>query len=82
MENLLSTLPKDLDETYEKIFRNIQQSLAQKALLALKWITLARRPLFIEELSEACVLEASSIPTLEPETTRLKATTSSSFFMT
>jgi hypothetical protein len=69
----LSALPKDLNETYRRLFEDIDEELAERALLALKWIVLAPRPLFIEELVEACAFRAGPIPDLEPESTRLQA---------
>jgi hypothetical protein len=69
----LSALPKDLNETYRRLFDNIDEELSERALLALKWIVLATRPLFIEELVEACAFRAGPLPALESESSRLEA---------
>lgn len=73
IEHALSTLPMDLNETYERIFSSIDRSLASKALLALKWIVLAKRPLFIEEVVEVCAFKAGRLPSLETDSKRLQA---------
>ncbi|KAH8593172.1 hypothetical protein B0O99DRAFT_689076 [Bisporella sp. PMI_857] len=53
---IISTLPLDLDATYERILTNIDASLIYEALAALKWLSCASRPIFIEELIEACII--------------------------
>lgn len=73
IEKVLAELPKDLNETYRRIFDSIDKNLVPKALLALKWIVLAKRPLFIEELVEICAFRAAPFPELEPESIRLQA---------
>jgi hypothetical protein len=69
----LSKLPRDLNETYRRIFEGIDDDLCEKALLALKWIVLAPRLQFIEELVEACAFRAGSLPDLQSETSRSQA---------
>ena len=51
---ILRSLPKDLNETYDKILGEISASHHGFASTALRWLTLARDPLFIEELIDAC----------------------------
>lgn len=54
--NILSALPLDLDATYERILTNIDASLIYEAVTALEWLSCASRPMFIEELVEACII--------------------------
>jgi hypothetical protein len=42
-------------------------------ILALQWIVVAKRPLYIEELVEACAFQVASVPKLEPQSSRLQA---------
>lgn len=57
---VLHKLPRDLPETYERalnrISKNNKSSIAQRVF---RWVLVARRPLSIEELSEAVVIEPS-----------------------
>lgn len=71
IHQILKNLPRDLNETYNRIFSSVDESLISKASLALKWIALAKRPLFIEELVEACAFEVCSFPHFEPDSERL-----------
>jgi hypothetical protein len=56
IKTTLSSLPKDLDSTYERILTSVDSSLADEATAALKWLACASRPLFLEELAEACII--------------------------
>jgi hypothetical protein len=69
----LKDLPRDLNGTYTRIFYSIDKSLISKASLALKWIALAKRPLFIEELVEVCAFEGGSFPYFEPNNERFNS---------
>ena len=53
---ILSSLPLDLDATYERVLTNIDPPLIYEAITALIWLSSASRPLFVEELSEACII--------------------------
>lgn len=51
----LESLPVTLDETYDRLLRNLE-NCQQEALTLLQWLCFARRPLRIEELAEACII--------------------------
>ena len=53
----LKSLPQDLDETYERILSRINPNDAVMAKRALTWLAYASRPLLLDELAEAAVLE-------------------------
>jgi hypothetical protein len=63
----LQLLPRDLDETYERILVRVPAGNAQEALSALNWVTFATRPLFIEELIEICAIHLESDPEFDKE---------------
>jgi Heterokaryon incompatibility protein (HET) len=56
IQKALRSLPKTLDETYQRILEKISPLNSQEALNALRWISFATRPLFIEELVEVCAI--------------------------
>ncbi|KAK2802447.1 hypothetical protein FQN51_004510 [Onygenales sp. PD_10] len=62
----LRGLPRDLDETYERIIRRIPELDAPLARQALLWLVHSCRPLTLSELAEGAVL-AIGIRTLNPE---------------
>lgn len=73
INRLLGGLPDSLTETYRRILESIPSEHAATALLALKWIILAKRSLFIEEVVEACAFRPASSLQMESDTTRLRA---------
>ena len=62
IQKALQSLPKDLDESYERILEKINPLNSQEALSALRWISFATRPLFIEELIEVCAINLDEDP--------------------
>lgn len=62
IKQALITLPKGLDEIYERILAKIPPGNIQEALNALRWISFAIRPLFVEEIIEACAVHPESDP--------------------
>jgi hypothetical protein len=63
----LRSLPKDLDETYERILIKIPAGNSQQALSVLKWISFATRPLFIEEIMDICAIQLDADPKFDTE---------------
>jgi hypothetical protein len=62
----LRSLPRDLDETYERILLRIpehDQTLAKRAMM---WLVFSLRPLKLSELAEAVVVEIGNFK-LDPE---------------
>lgn len=53
----LKSLPRNLDETYERTLSRINPNDAVMAKRALTWLAYASRPLVLDELAEAAVLE-------------------------
>jgi hypothetical protein len=54
----LKSLPKTLDETYERILLAIDDEIRDVAIEALRWLCFAEKVLTIQELAEAAVFSA------------------------
>lgn len=63
----LRRLPRTLDETYTRILNNIEDEYQQYARRALVWLAFSIRPLRIEELAEAAVVDPQINPPFDPE---------------
>ncbi|OAX80282.1 hypothetical protein ACJ72_05386 [Emergomyces africanus] len=66
IKSALRALPRDLDETYERILSRISESDTPLARQALLWLSHASRPLTLSELAEGAVLQPN-MSTLDPE---------------
>ena len=62
----LQSLPKTLDETYDRILLNIKEENYHEALSALTWLLFSNEPLQIEEIAEAMVIDVSADPPFDP----------------
>ncbi len=58
----LASLPKDLDETYDRILVSIDEDNQQDALKILQWLTYSARPLRLEELVEVIAIDIKESP--------------------
>lgn len=54
---MLLSLPRTLDETYERILAGIATEYETEALRLLQWLTYSNRPLRIEEVAEALAID-------------------------
>ena len=72
IEKVLYKLPADLNETYARILAQVDESLLYQASTALKWLALSVRPLYIEELLEACAIHPERTPILDKEDHKLR----------
>jgi hypothetical protein len=57
LKKALKTLPPTLDETYERILLSIDEDDRGKAQTALQWLAFSARPLRLQEVAEAVVVE-------------------------
>ena len=66
LRRILDELPKSLDETYERILKQINNSNREHAYRLLQCLTVAIRPLRVEELAEVLAVEfhAGGMPKL------------------
>ena len=67
LRNILEELPKSLDETYKRILKEINNANQEHAYRLLQCLTVASRPLRIEELAEVLAIDFNSggIPKLK-----------------
>jgi ankyrin repeat domain-containing protein 50 len=63
----LKNLPKTLDDTYARILTNIDEDYQREAISALLWLAFSERPLQIDEVAEAAVVNPQSDPPFSPE---------------
>lgn len=57
IQHALETLPKDLDETYDRILQRIPDEHVNYANSALTWLCFSERPLTLVELAEAVTVK-------------------------
>jgi hypothetical protein len=71
LRQYLNELPETLDETYERILRSISKAQKDNAHRLLQCLTVAVRPLLVEELAELLAFDFSAssggIPTLKED---------------
>ena len=53
---MLQVLPSSLSEVYNRILNNIEDEYRKEAILILRWVVIARRPLTVHELAMARAL--------------------------
>ena len=64
---VLNTLPHDLNATYDQILSRIDSLYSQEVHAALQWLAFANRPLFIEEIAEACIIDPKVTAPVDPD---------------
>ncbi|KAH0537579.1 hypothetical protein FGG08_005645 [Glutinoglossum americanum] len=57
LRKVMKQLPTTLDETYERILGAIPEEWAGKAHATLQWLAFSEKPLFLDELAEAAIME-------------------------
>ncbi|KFZ01436.1 hypothetical protein V501_10001 [Pseudogymnoascus sp. VKM F-4519 (FW-2642)] len=60
VDKVLKSLPKTLDSAYERILMSIDTEHIQIAHIALRWISHAHKPVTIEELAEAVIIDLTA----------------------
>lgn len=65
LDKALGSLPETLRETYDRILENIDAQDREKARHALIWLAFSKRPLEIEEVADATVLDPQA--TFDPD---------------
>jgi ankyrin repeat protein len=58
----LATLPRTLDETYDRILASIREEDCVYAIRILQWLTFSARPLSIEEVAEVAATDVAREP--------------------
>ncbi|RMY83156.1 hypothetical protein D0861_07560 [Hortaea werneckii] len=67
IEDVVKTLPKTLDETYDRMLCAIEERYRPEALTLLRWITYSTRPLTLGQLAEAAIIDPSDGGTVDVE---------------
>ncbi|KAM0805871.1 hypothetical protein BDR22DRAFT_958912 [Usnea florida] len=67
LRKVLATLPKTLDDTYERILCAIDEAHAADAFKILQWLAFSMRPLELQELAEATAITLDDRPKFDPE---------------
>lgn len=67
VQNILSSLPKSLDATYERVLLQIDQGLVYEAKTALQWLSCCLRPLYLEELVDASIVDPDQADPFDEE---------------
>ena len=67
LEKALKSLPKTLDETYERILCSIKEKHRDYVRKVLYWLTYSERTLRLEEVAEIVALDARREPRFNPE---------------
>src|SRR6267154_613414 len=72
VRDILNELPDSLDETYERVLKDINKANQKHAIRLLHCLTVAIRPLLVEDLAEVLAVDFDAaqqggIPTLNPD---------------
>jgi hypothetical protein len=65
VEEKLKSLPKTLNETYERMLNDLDDFDKPRAKSALMWLVFSARQLFIEELVDACAIDLEQGPLVD-----------------
>ena len=65
-QTMLDSLPKTLDSFYEKMLLEIDPVHQKHAIAGLQWLSSSARPLYVDEFSEAIVMNPDERPFFNP----------------
>jgi ankyrin repeat protein len=61
----LVSLPRTLDQTYDRIFSAISEEYSKYAMRILQWLTFSARPLSVEEIAEVVAIDVAGDPAFD-----------------
>ncbi|OWY44641.1 HET-like protein [Alternaria alternata] len=61
----LASLPRTLDQTYDRILTAISEEYAEYAMRILQWLTFSARPLSVEEVAEVVAIDVARDPAFD-----------------
>jgi hypothetical protein len=67
VEQALADLPAGLDGTYNRALLSIHPSQIAQAICALKWLAFSFRPIRLDELAEALIIDPNVFPPIDKE---------------
>jgi hypothetical protein len=69
VKDKLQRLPKDIDETYERMLDSLDEFDKPRAKRALIWLVFSARQLYVEELVDACAIDVGKEPIIDDKLT-------------
>jgi hypothetical protein len=63
----LASLPRTLDQTYDRILLAISEECSEYAMRILQWLTFSARPLAVEEIAEVVAIDVARDPAFDRE---------------
>lgn len=63
----LATLPKTLDQTYDRILSAISEDDCKFAMRILQWLTFSARPLSVGEIAQIVAIDVARDPAFDPD---------------
>ena len=67
LRKALNTMPKTLDETYDRILSNLDEDYEEYALKIFQWLCFSKRPMRIDEMVEVLAVESTDDCRFSPE---------------
>lgn len=67
LSKALASLPKTLDETYERILSNIDEDNSEYVHRILQWLTFSAIPLHLDELADIVAIDVGQQPRFDPQ---------------
>jgi ankyrin repeat protein len=61
----LATLPRTLDQTYDRILSTISEEYSEYAMRILQWLTFSARPLTVKEVAEVVAIDVARDPAFD-----------------
>ncbi|KAF1933118.1 uncharacterized protein M421DRAFT_24692, partial [Didymella exigua CBS 183.55] len=61
----LASLPRTLDQTYDRILSAISEEYSEYAMRILQWLTFSARPLSVEEIAEVVAIDVARDPAFD-----------------
>ena len=61
VQAVLCDLPRSLDATYERMLHEIDEIFRPEAIILLRWLAYAKRPISLKELAQAAAIEVDSV---------------------
>jgi hypothetical protein len=65
LRSSLATLPRTLDQTYDRILCAIDEEYSEYAMRILQWLTFSARPLSVEEIAEVVAIDVARDPAFD-----------------
>jgi len=63
----LATLPRTLDQTYDRILTAINENDRMYTIRILQWLTFSARPLYLKEVAELVAIDIAREPAFDPD---------------